>query len=151
LAGVWRKTYAINAVIALYLNVFVLIAQLFDKVPTLPALAPTKTEAPFKEAQLATLVAFVVLSILAAIKFQSEPVKPAIWTYRSTCDFRRLMHYIAVQFNSLILLQRDGSFVKGNCVVQRTQMLRAVSLRLCRCRLASKLGSFVGLKKEILF
>jgi hypothetical protein len=30
-------------------------------------------------------------------------------------------------------------------------MLRAVSLRLCRCRLASKLGSFVGLKKEILF
>src|SRR5258708_2020878 len=32
LAGAWRKTYAISAVIALYLNVFVLIAQLFQKV-----------------------------------------------------------------------------------------------------------------------
>jgi hypothetical protein len=75
LSGVWRKTYAINAMIALYLNVFVLVAQLFDKVPALKVLAPTKTEAPFKEAQLAVLILFVVVTILAAIRFQGEPVK----------------------------------------------------------------------------
>jgi hypothetical protein len=75
LAGAWRKTYAINAMIALYFNVFVLVAQLFMKVPALKALAPTQSEAPFKEAQLALLVAFAVLTILAAIKFRSEPVK----------------------------------------------------------------------------
>jgi hypothetical protein len=78
LAGVWRRVYAITAMIALYLNVFVLIAQLFDKVPALKVLAPTKTEAPFKEAQLAALLLFVVLTILAAIKFRSEPVKAAV-------------------------------------------------------------------------
>jgi hypothetical protein len=78
LAGAWRRVYAITSMIALYLNVFVLIAQLFDKVPALKVLAPTKTEAPFKEAQLAALLLFVVLTILAAIKFRSEPVKAAI-------------------------------------------------------------------------
>ena len=77
LAGAWRRTYAITAVLALYLNVFVLIAQLFMKVPTLKALAPTQSEAPFKEAQLAALVAFVVLTILAAIRFHSQPVQSA--------------------------------------------------------------------------
>jgi len=77
-AGAWRKTYAINAMIALYFNVFVLIAQLFMKVPALKALAPTQSEAPFKEAHLALLVAFVVLTILAAIKFRSEPVKSTV-------------------------------------------------------------------------
>ena len=78
LAGAWRKTYAIDAMIALYFNVFVLIAQLFMKVPALKALAPTQSEAPFKEAHLALLVAFVVLTILAAIKFRSEPVKSTV-------------------------------------------------------------------------
>jgi hypothetical protein len=77
LAGAWRRVYAVTAMIALYLNVFVLIAQLFAKVPALKALAPTQTEAPFKEAQLAALIAFVVLTILAAIKFRPEPVAPA--------------------------------------------------------------------------
>jgi hypothetical protein len=47
LAGAWRRIYAVTAMISLYLNVFVLVAQLFDKVPALKALAPTKTEAPF--------------------------------------------------------------------------------------------------------
>jgi uncharacterized membrane protein len=77
LAGAWRRIYAITAMIGLYLNVFVLIAQLFAKVPALKALAPTQTETPFKEAQLAALVAFVVLTILAAIKFHPEPIASA--------------------------------------------------------------------------
>jgi hypothetical protein len=33
LAGGWRRTYAITAVVALYFNVFVLVVQLFEKVP----------------------------------------------------------------------------------------------------------------------
>jgi hypothetical protein len=37
--------------IALYLNIFVLVAQLFDKVAALKALVPTKTEQPFKATQ----------------------------------------------------------------------------------------------------
>jgi len=78
LSGAWRQTYAITAMIALYFNVFVLIAQLFMKVPALKVLATTQTEAPFKEAQLSALVAFVILTILAAIKFRSEPVKSAV-------------------------------------------------------------------------
>jgi len=77
LGGFWRPIYIVCAVIALYLNVFVLIFQLFDKVPALKAIAPTKTEGPFKEAQLAALLAFVVLTILAAIKFRIEPIQPA--------------------------------------------------------------------------
>lgn len=78
LTGGWRKAYAVNAMIALYLNVFVLIAQLFMKVPAIKALAPTQTEAPFKEAQLVVLLAFVVLTILAAMRFREAPVKPAV-------------------------------------------------------------------------
>src|ERR1700682_6438611 len=38
LVGPWRRTYVITAMIALYLNVFVLIVQLFRKVPALNAM-----------------------------------------------------------------------------------------------------------------
>ena len=72
LAGLWRRTYVITAVIALYLNVFVLIVQLFQKVPALKAIAPTQSEAPFKVTQLVALVIFVVLGGSAAIRFRSE-------------------------------------------------------------------------------
>ena len=47
-AGCWRRTYVITSMIALYLNVFVLIAQLFMKVPALKAMASTQSEPPFK-------------------------------------------------------------------------------------------------------
>jgi hypothetical protein len=65
LAGHWRGTFVISAAIALYFNVFVLIVQSFEKVPALHALAPTQSEPPFKFAQIVTLVAFVVLTVLA--------------------------------------------------------------------------------------
>ncbi|HYR85853.1 MAG TPA: hypothetical protein VE422_17315 [Terriglobia bacterium] len=71
MAGGWRRTYVITSVIALYFNVFVLIVQAFMKVPALEALAPTQSEPPFAIAQLACLVLFVVLGILAAIRFRS--------------------------------------------------------------------------------
>ena len=77
LAGGWRRTYAITAVIGLYLNFFVLIAQLFQKVSALKAMAPTQSEPPFQVTQLAALVLFVVLGIRAAMKFHGEPVRGA--------------------------------------------------------------------------
>ena len=71
LAGGWRRTYAISAVIALYFNFFVLIAQSFMKVAALHALAPTGTEGPFKLAELLALVIFILLGIGAAKNFRS--------------------------------------------------------------------------------
>jgi hypothetical protein len=73
LAGGWRHTYVITAMIALYLNFFVLVAQLFMKVPALKAMAPTQSEAPFKLTQLVVLILFVGLTIAAAKKFRGEP------------------------------------------------------------------------------
>ena len=77
LAGGWRRTYVITAIIALYFNVFVLIAQLFMKVPLLNALAPTQSEPPFQITQLAVLLLFVVITIRAAMKFHAEPLPAA--------------------------------------------------------------------------
>jgi hypothetical protein len=74
LAGAWRKVYAVTASIALYLNVFVLVAQLFMKVPSLHALAPTQSEPPFLISQVAVMALFIVLTIAAAIKFRPEPL-----------------------------------------------------------------------------
>ena len=70
LAGAWRAVYAIGAVVALYFNVFVLIVQLFQKVPGLKALAPTQSEPPFAVTQLVVLALFVALGIAGAIKFR---------------------------------------------------------------------------------
>lgn len=74
LQGAWRKTYVITAMLALYLNVFVLVVQLFRRVPALQSLAPTQTEPPFAIAQLAVLVLFCVFGTLAAIRFRVEPL-----------------------------------------------------------------------------
>jgi hypothetical protein len=71
LTGAWRWIYVITAMIALYLNVFVLIVQLFQKVPALKALAPTQSETPFLVAQLVAFTLFVVLTIFAAIRFRN--------------------------------------------------------------------------------
>ena len=77
LNGTWRKTYVISAAIALYLNVFVLVAQMFQKVAVLKALAPTQSEPPFAIAQTLVLLLFVLLAIRATITFHPVlvPVK----------------------------------------------------------------------------
>ena len=72
LAGGWRRIYVIGAVISLYLNVFVLVVQLFLKVPALHALAPNapaNPEAPFKIAQGVVLVLFIVAGFVAVKRF----------------------------------------------------------------------------------
>jgi hypothetical protein len=58
-AGRWRAVDAVGMVASLYLLVFVLIAQLFQKVPSLNALAPTGSEPAFAVVQLACLAGFV--------------------------------------------------------------------------------------------
>ncbi len=77
LAGGWRVTYVISAVLALYLNFFVLIVQLFRKVPALDTLAPTQSEPPFQITQLVVLLFFAVLGFRAAVKFHGEPLQTA--------------------------------------------------------------------------
>jgi len=75
LAGRWRWIYVVTAMIALYLNVFVGVVQAFQKIPALNAMAPTQTEPPFKLTQLVVLALFIVLTIVAAIRFRPEPVR----------------------------------------------------------------------------
>jgi len=70
LPGSWQWVYVAGVVISLYFNVFVLIVQLFQKVPALHAMAPTQAEPPFAIVQAAVLVLFVGLGIMAAIKAQ---------------------------------------------------------------------------------
>jgi len=77
LAGAWRRVYVVCAALALYLNVFVLVVQAFLKVPVLKTMAPKQTEPPFVVAQGVVLTVFVVLGIVAAIRFRAAPVGTA--------------------------------------------------------------------------
>ena len=76
LAGPWRWIYVITAVVSLYLNVFVLVVQSFVKVSALNALAPTQSEPPFAVTQAAVLAIFVLITLIAVIKFR--PAKAQI-------------------------------------------------------------------------
>jgi hypothetical protein len=77
LRGAWRRIYVVCAAVALYLNVFVGVVQAFEKVPALSALAPKQTEPLFVITQLAVLVLFIGLTIVAAKRFRGEPVPTA--------------------------------------------------------------------------
>jgi hypothetical protein len=69
LAGVWRSVYIVGSATALYLNVFVLVVQAFEKVPFLKALAPTQKEPPFLVVQLVVLLMFIAATAFAVKKF----------------------------------------------------------------------------------
>jgi hypothetical protein len=76
----WRWIYAVCAVLALYLSVFVAVVQSFMKIPTVHALAPTQKEPPFLVVQLVVMAIFVVFGIFAVKKFHIKPVStPAAW------------------------------------------------------------------------
>jgi hypothetical protein len=75
--GAWGRVYVVSAMLALYLNVFVLVVQAFLKVPALKAAAPTQKEPPFLIAQIAVMAVFVVLIIVAARKCHPEPLRTA--------------------------------------------------------------------------
>ncbi len=77
LAGAWRSTYVVAAAMALYLNCFVLVVQLFEKNSALKALAPTQKEPQFLVAQLLVLAIFIGLTILSARRFRFEQPRTA--------------------------------------------------------------------------
>jgi hypothetical protein len=72
MVGAWRWIYVVTAVTALYLNVFVLIVQLFQKVSFLQPLAPTQSEPPFLIAQIAALLAFIYLGYAGIRRFHPQ-------------------------------------------------------------------------------
>jgi hypothetical protein len=74
LAGVWCGVYVVGAVLALYLNVFVLLAQLFLRLPALIVAAPTQKEPPFLVTQLIVLALFIWLGREARRGFGAESV-----------------------------------------------------------------------------
>jgi hypothetical protein len=76
LSGAWRWIYVLTAMIALYLNVFVLVIQSFLKLGPLHALAPSipPSEPPFAVAQGIVLLFFVLVIIGAVRRFRPAPV-----------------------------------------------------------------------------
>jgi len=70
-AGRWETVYTIAALTALYLNFFVLVAQLFQKTPALKALAPTQSEPPFAISQALVLALFITLGISAVKRLKA--------------------------------------------------------------------------------
>ena len=74
LVGAWRWIYVITAVASLYLNVFVLVVQSFVKVSALNALAPTQSEPPFAITQAVVLAVFILITLIAGIKFRPAEV-----------------------------------------------------------------------------
>ena len=71
LAGSWRWIYVATAVAAQYFNVFVLVVQMFQKIPSLKAVAPTQKEPPFQLAQGVVLIVFVVWGVFAGLRFHA--------------------------------------------------------------------------------
>ena len=70
MSGGWRPAYVVTALVAQWLNVFVLVAQLFNKVTALRALAPTQSEPPFLGAQTVVMVLFIIIGIAALRRFR---------------------------------------------------------------------------------
>ena len=72
-AGAWRWIYAVSMGLAVYLNYFVLVTQLFLKVGPLHALAPNapdNPEPPFLIVQAIVLAIFVWLIVKAVRNFR---------------------------------------------------------------------------------
>jgi hypothetical protein len=74
LEGIWRGVYVVGSVLILYLNVFVLVDQLFKRIPALIVLAPTHKEPPYLVTQLLVLALFGALGMAAFRRFRAQPV-----------------------------------------------------------------------------
>ncbi|MGH7243808.1 MAG: hypothetical protein ACREJD_10360 [Phycisphaerales bacterium] len=59
LSGKWKVVYVLFAIIAFYLNAFVLVAQGFQKFPSFAALAPTQQSPWFLGAETLLLIVFL--------------------------------------------------------------------------------------------
>jgi len=70
MGGGWRVTWLTTAIMAQWFNCFVLVAQLFLKVPALHELAPEGKEPPFAIAQGVVLLAFIAAGVVSLKKFR---------------------------------------------------------------------------------
>jgi hypothetical protein len=77
LVGSWRGIYVVGSVLALYLNFFILIVQLFRRIPSLIVAAPKQTEPPFVLTQLLVLALFAWLGFAAFRRFRPQVVVTA--------------------------------------------------------------------------
>jgi hypothetical protein len=73
LTGAWRWIYVVAALVALFFNCFVGVIQSFDKIPSLHAIGPTQDAPAVHVAQLVLLAVFVLLGIVAVIRFRPNP------------------------------------------------------------------------------
>ena len=76
LLGSWRGVFVVGTALTLYLNFFVLVVQLFRRVPALLVSAPTQQEPPFVVTQVLVMAMFAILSVAAFKKFPPQVVKP---------------------------------------------------------------------------
>jgi hypothetical protein len=76
-AGRWRTTYAVGVVVATYFNVFVLVAQLFKRIPVLFVAAPTQSEPPFVLTQALVAALFIWLGVAVVKGFRPAPAATA--------------------------------------------------------------------------
>jgi hypothetical protein len=74
LRGRWRALFLVTATMGLYLNLFVLVVQAFQKLPPLHALAPKGGEPPFAVVQGALLIAMIALGFLAVRRGKAWPL-----------------------------------------------------------------------------
>jgi hypothetical protein len=77
LRGVWRGIYVVGTVLVLYLNFFILLVQLFRRIPALIVAAPKQTEPPFVLTQLPVLALFAWLCFAAFRRFRPQVVVTA--------------------------------------------------------------------------
>ena len=77
LAGAWRGIYVVGTMLVLYLNFFVLMVQLFRRIPALIEAAPKQTEPPFVLTQLLMLALFAWLGFAAFRRFRPQVVVTA--------------------------------------------------------------------------
>lgn len=79
LHGAWRTIYIVGAVASLYLNVFVLVVQLFQKAPVLQPLAGNPPGGPvFGAVQGLVLIAFIVAGWRAVKRFHPLIAVPVL-------------------------------------------------------------------------
>jgi hypothetical protein len=71
MTGGWRSAYVVTAILAQWFNVFVLIAQIFQKIPAAKTLAPTPNAPAFLIVQTIVMILFIVLIVMAVKKFRT--------------------------------------------------------------------------------
>ncbi len=74
LRGVSRGIHVVGTGLVLYLNFFILMVQLFRRIPDLIVAAPKQTEPPFVLTQLLVLALFAWLGVAAFRRFRPQVV-----------------------------------------------------------------------------